>query len=348
MIDLSVMKEIARESFVAMVARNHGTPGIDALNLVLEFVQRFYQRTAPESRISGVLIFKHLGDVPLLNTTPGTVQYGSLANLPPLSLDPVIIQIFASGDFSVLQGTPLDPQTVAADGVAYTLDHTGEQFYAKAESARVKNPAVGYLSIFALPTFSRLKDALEEYRVTQVRKCSCPTLEKAWQGSKRIVFRHSPEAIMRDSLTQFLKISLRGDVEVRPEQIVDKSHPVDIKVTWFLFKRLALIEIKWLGASKSKKSGKLTRYADHRAREGAQQLADYMDGNATQAPTHEARGYLVVIDGRRGGVKPSTKQISSAQGFKYQNSAIHFDPEHHKIRKDFEVPFRMFIEPVCQ
>ncbi len=348
MIDLAVMKEIAQDYFVAMVARNHGDPGIEALNILLEFVPHFYQRTAPENRVSGVLIFKHLSDTPMLQTMRGAVQYGSLAHLPPLQLAPLTIQIFGNGTFDLLQGPVVDLNVAAAEGVAYTLDDTGEQFYAKSESARVKNPAVGYLSIFALPTFSRLKDALEEYRVTQVRKCSCPILQAAWHHPKRIFFRYGPEAIMRDSLTQFLKISLRGDVEVRPEQVVDKSHPVDIKVTWFLVKRLALIEIKWLGASRSKNSKKLTRHADQRARDGAKQLAEYMDGNAVQAPTHETRGYLVVIDGRRAGIKHSTKQLSQDQGFKYQNREIDFQPEYHKERKDFEVPLRMFVEPISQ
>ena len=347
MIDLTVMKEIAQDYFVAMVARNHGDPGIAALNTLLEFVQKFYQRTAPENRVVGLLIFKHLSDTPLLQV-PGAVQYGSLTNLPPLGPVPLAIQVFADGTFYLLENAGVDPRQAASEGVAYTLDKSGEHFHAKKESARVKNPAVGYVSIFALPTFRRLKDALEEYRVTQVRKCSCPVLQKAWHNPKRIIFRYGPEAIMRDSLTQFLKISLRGDVEVRPEQVVDKTHPVDIKVTWFFAKRLALIEIKWLGASKSKKSKKLTRHADQRARDGAKQLSDYMDGNSGQAPTYEARGYLIVIDGRRAGVKHSTKKLSPEKGFKYENREIQFKPDYHTTRKDFEVPLRMFVEPICQ
>jgi hypothetical protein len=151
---------------------------------------------------------------------------------------------------------------------------------------------------------------------------------------------------MRNSLTQFLKHTLRGNVEVRPEQIVNATRPVDIKVTWFMSNRLALIEIKWIGASKGKK-GKLTKRFDGRAREGASQLADYLDANGVQAPAHESRGYLVVLDGRRGTLKSSTTHINTANGFKYEGKEISYSPEFHNKRSDFEVPFRMFIEPIC-
>src|SRR5260370_34832317 len=159
MIDLAVMKEIAQDYFVAMVARNHGDPGIEALNILLEFVPHFYQRTAPENRVSGVLIFKHLSDTPMLQTMRGAVQYGSLAHLPPLQLAPLTIQIFGNGTFDLLQGPVVDLNVAAAEGVAYTLDDTVEQFYAKSESARVKNQALGYLSIFAFPTLTPLRAA---------------------------------------------------------------------------------------------------------------------------------------------------------------------------------------------
>lgn len=152
---------------------------------------------------------------------------------------------------------------------------------------------------------------------------------------------------MRDSLTQFLKDCVRGDVEVRPEQVVDRTHPVDIKVTWFMSNRLALIEIKWLGASKKRGGNKFTRHFAARAQKGARQLVDYLNANAVQAPQQDARGYLVIFDARRARVKPSTRSINHADGFKYEHSEIVFSPTYHEIRADFETPVRMFMEPVC-
>ena len=205
----------------------------------------------------------------------------------------------------------------------------------------------GYSSIFAIPTFDDLKLALFGYRDKHVRRTSCRILEQVWRGQKRIIFRAGPEPTMRNSLTQFLKACLRGNVEVRPEQNVDESHPVDIKVTWFMSNRLALIEIKWLGAS-TKTARTLVRYSDSRARSGAKQLADYLDENAIQAPRQQTRGYLVIFDGRRAKIKPSTRRVNHADGFKYEHSEIVFSPKHHEKRSDFEPPIRMFMEPVCE
>lgn len=151
---------------------------------------------------------------------------------------------------------------------------------------------------------------------------------------------------MRNSLSYYLKARLRG-VEVRPEQIVDSSHPVDIKVSWFLSNRLALIEIKWLGKARTKTKIS-SEFSAARALEGASQLADYLDKNKVQAPTHKTRGYLVIIDGRRAKTKKQTKQINLADGNKYANMEIIYKPKYHDDRTDFEVPIRMFAEPICR
>jgi hypothetical protein len=242
----------------------------------------------------------------------------------------------------------MDPASLAHESVVYTYENRVERFYAKNEVSKVMNPAQGYASIFAVPTFDKLQTALGEYRLNQARKSSCKILSTSWKSpSRRIFFRNSPESIMRDSLTQFLKICLRGDAEVRPEQNVDETHPADIKVTWFMSNRLAFIEIKWLGASKTSAT-KLTRYTASRAREGAKQLADYLDANATQAPTHQTRGYLIVLDGRRAKLKPSTTKINHQNGFRFENQEIPYSPKYHQTRTDFEMPIRMFMEPVCQ
>ena len=73
--------------------------------------------------------------------------------------------------------------------------------------------------------------------------------------------------------------------------------PWILKATWFMTNRLALIEIKWLGQSRDDTSRK-NNYSVVRAKSGAKQLADYMDADKVQAPTHESRGYLVVVDAR--------------------------------------------------
>jgi hypothetical protein len=328
-----------------MVEAEHGERGTRALRVVLEFVPAFYRHVPPENRRTRILVLKHLDDV-ALGALSDAIQCASLGHMPVLSDNEVVVQILQSGEFLVSQTAAIDPVQVAQDCVVYTYENGTEMFYAGSASSPVINPMEGYASVFTIPTFDDLKLALSEYRDKQARRTSCSILAEVWKGQKRILFRSGPEPTMRNSLVQFLKACLRGDVEVRPEQVVDESHPVDIKVTWFMSNRLALIEIKWLGASKTNPS-RLLSYSDSRAREGARQLANYLDRNASQAPQQVTRGYLVVFDGRRARVRPSTRRINHANGFWYEHSEIVFEPKYHERRSDFEVPIRMFMEPLC-
>lgn len=345
MIDVDRMREIAQALYSPMVEASHGDRGTRALRDLLEFLQALYKHLAPDARRTRILVLKHLEDVPVAPLV-NALECPSVSHMPKFSPDPIVIQVLQNGRSLVSQTAIVDPAQAAQECVVYTYEERVEKFYARAFVRTVPNPAVGYASIFAVPTFDDLSLALVEYRDKLARKTSCEILFRAWDGQKRIVFKSAPESTMRNSLTRFLRDCLRGDVEVRPEQNVTPTRPVDIKVTWFMSNRLALIEIKWLGASKTG-TGTLVRYSDSRARGGAKQLADYLEGNAVQAPRQETRGYLVVLDGRCGRVKPSTVTINHADGFKYEHSEIVFEPKYHEIRSDFEVPIRMFMEPVC-
>ncbi len=346
MIDIGRMAQIADELYFPMVEDKHGQKGTHALRELLDFLQSLYKYVAPETRSTRILVFRHVDDTTVA-ALGDSVECISAQHLPALSTDPIVIQLRTNGRLLLSQTVQIDPILLAQESVVYTFENRIERFYAKNEVRVVTNPAQGYPSVFAVPTFDSLKTALEEYRSKQARKSSCKILATCWKNPSRIFFKNAPESTMRDSLTQFLKICLRGDVEVRPEQIVDESHPADIKITWFMSNRLAFIEIKWLGAAKTSAT-KLTRYSEGRARTGAKQLADYLNGNAIQAPKHQTRGYLIVLDGRRAKVKPSTKKINSENGFKYENKEILYSPEYHQIRPDFEAPIRMFMEPICQ
>jgi len=123
---------------------------------------------------------------------------------------------------------------------------------------------------------------------------------------------------------------------------------VDIKVVWKMENRTAIIEVKWIGKSFNLKTQKITAsYADARAKQGAKQLAEYLEGHKQQASKEDTRGYLVVFDCRRKGLKPSTTEVDSVKGLYFQSREIEFNPKFHKTRKDFDEPIRMFMEPVC-
>lgn len=148
-------------------------------------------------------------------------------------------------------------------------------------------------SIFAFPTYKELDEAMDYYNARYVRDSSCAVLSQIWTDETKKEFVQKPEHFMRDSLWQCLQNILRNHT-VKREQIVDATHPVDIKVTWPTINNVALIEVKWLGDSGQ------TQYRDARANDGAKQLIDYLSSSVQEEPDKHFMGYLTVFDGRRG------------------------------------------------
>ena len=132
-----------------------------------------------------------------------------------------------------------------------------------------------------------------------------------------------------------------------PEQNVDVSKPVDIKVSWIETNRVALIEVKWLGQSARSGDAHFTaNYGQARARSGSEQLADYLDRYHVEAPLVDARGYLAVFDGRRRGLRSADDiNISLADATFFRHLEIDYDPA-ILDRNDFAPPVRFYSEAV--
>ena len=343
-IDEKAMATVFAEAFVPFVIQHHGNQAGPAVRSLLAFIQGLFEHIAPEGQNDTIIIFQALDDTKRPISNPG-VECTSLNELVNKVLGPCTIQVIPSGVFIIWSQFTADPEHLSETAVVYSFQQGIERFYAKKETKLIPKVIPGRSSNFAVPTFNSLKDALAAYRDTMVRTSSCEILNTAWYEQNRLYFKAAPESTIRRSLTRFLKITFTGGAEVRPEQIVDESHPVDIKVTWFMTNRLALIEIKWLGKSRNEVKVSAT-YTESRARKGAKQLADYMDANKIQAPVHETRGYLVVVDARRARLKLKGTDISPKDGMKYSNAEITYKPKYHEIRKDFEQPIRMFVDPI--
>jgi hypothetical protein len=234
---------------------------------------------------------------------------------------------------------------LAKAAVVYEYRNREEYFLAGNERKEMIRFDPTAESQFAVPTFFTLREALNAYAEEHVRLSGCPVLSKTWADSSRLFFKPGPEREMRRSLTHFLKSRLGASYEVRPEQPMGESNPVDIKVTYSPAKRLMIIEIKWLGDSRNEAGGIGVSYRDARAKQGAKQLADYLDRNAAQAPLHVTQGYYVIIDARRRGLRQDSTTISKEDGLFYADKEVVFDPEYHLLRPDFDVPRRMFAEP---
>ena len=332
--------------YVSSIQRDYGDAGIKALRRLLEALHNVYYYIAPENLQHPLVLFKTLEDrfrpipdaaITIVNTDTLTQEVRGR----------VFIQILDNDQMLLWRDIAPDIGQLSEQAIVYEYNTGSEIFILKGLRKEVPRIAFSGPSTFAIPTFTDLRSALEHYRTKSVRYCSCPILGQVWSDNDRIFFKNAQEFLMRQSLTYFLKATLRDDAEVRPEQVVDESHPVDIKVTWGYAQRLALIEIKWLGTPRYDDGHLGKAYSDSRANDGAAQLSDYLDKNARQVPTHITRGYLVIIDGRRRGLREDTATIDTENGLYYQNKEIEFDPRFHEIRADFEVPIRMFVEPIC-
>jgi hypothetical protein len=330
----------------AVVGGDQSEPAVRAvLAGAWEVYERFEER---ELEAKGLSLFRSIDD---LTPTPSAFEtvVGGFSDIPrPLS-GPLALQLMADGRIYVLETATASVQMAATPGVLY-------QNRSGLETLSVRNVPVvlekqrSGASIFAVPAFRDLRKALRHYADEMVLTSQCAVFAGTWDSDRRLFFKKRPESLMRDSLKQFLKSHFYGgNVEVKAESVVDDSHPVDLRVTFYLSRRIGLIEIKWVGKSRSStKKSITTTFSDSRAREGADQLAQYLDANHEDAPSLLSRGYLVVIDGRRRGLKASSTDVDDTNGLYYRSRELRYHPKHHEIRDDFEPPIRMFAEPWCR
>lgn len=344
-----IIEVISRSTYVPMAAEVFGDAGVDAIFNVMEMAKSLYRHIEPD-RIAGmVVIFK---TIPTQGNTSVVLQAGhpaDFASLANQTCTDLILEIGSDGRAyrRTLAETP-QLENLATNAVVYCYKSGGEEFLAGTKRIPVERIDSSARSQFAIPTFSNLREALQHYERENVRESTCYLFRQAWQDDNRLFFKAKPEAKMRDSLTQFLRNRLGGDHDVWPEQIVDESHPVDIRVQpKFTNNRLMLIEIKWLGFSVANDGHITARHNERRAQEGATQLAQYLDDQRRSAPSHIVQGYYVIVDGRRANLREGTTSISHIDGMHYETADITFDPAPHLTRQDFDLPYRMFASPIC-
>jgi len=353
--DIEIMKELASQLFATRILSSYGGSGGTILKNVLDTIHKLFIYVDPSLLQGKLIIFKLLeGDDCQIDRSQAkhfrNARYLAQHVSTMSNLGTSVVQICANGEILFFHNIECDLSQLYGEAIVYIYHDNKDIFMIRENECIVPNPNPSYASIFATPTFSDLRAALEDYRLRAVRTSHCTIFATAWKKGDpgRMFFQNAPESTIRKSLVHFLDVTFGGNAEVRPEQTVDATHPVDIKVTWMFTNKLALIEIKWLGKSMNEKGSITATYSESRALEGAKQLADYLDANYNEVPMHQTRGYLVVIDGRREGLRRSSKTIKKSDGYWYLDKEIVYDPEYHVIRGDFEEPMRMFAEPVCR
>ncbi|MCE5322809.1 hypothetical protein LLG46_05765 [bacterium] len=326
--------QFARGHWILMIYKECGDNGIAIYEDLLEALHRIYEYVDPEICASPIVIFASLNNEPLAfdGRVPRDVADATLLSNMVDARSPFTLQALPNGRFLLWDDYVPSVDDLSRSSIVYKYTNAGEHFFANGHSSVFPcELGSGYL-----PMFKDVRDALEHYYAKKARRSTCTLLSEIWHDQDRLFLRNGPEDHMRDSLYSFLDGRIR-DVEVNPEENVDAitPKPVDLRLKWMFCNRTALVEIKWLGKSKHSDGRDSVTYTDARAREGANQLDDYLERHCRRNPLHWTRGYLVVFDARRG----------ARNHLEYSGREIVFSPEYHKIRDDFAPPIRLYLEP---
>lgn len=333
---------------LAIADREFGNDGTSRLKNILLFLKRC-SAIAKVGRTSELLVFAPLRETASLKKARAKIATAFNFSTPRHGeISKLFVEVRPDGTFLEWKTLPPPVKSVIKHSIFYKLESSVEAFTIKGKKFIAPKVVENSISQFFLEVFPSLTDALFSYRDTMARVSTCFILREAWDDPNRLWFKTKPERMMRRALCNYLQARLRHDgLELMPEQNVDESHPVDIKIEWKDTNRVALIEIKWLGQSRNPATKRqTTKYTESRAKSGAKQLIDYLNSYRQAAPRSMAKGYLVVFDGRRKALNKQVTALSHAHGMHYENREISYAPSHLR-RPDFEKPLRMFLEPIC-
>jgi|GEM_PF-986853 len=262
------------------------------------------------------------------------------------SIDSMVFELHRNGRVYELANEEFDPTSESVDAHVYEYSKGRDIFWIDGNCHIVPATDPNSDSQFCGRTFFDLSSALDEYARLYALPCKCPVLQSAWHTEARLFFKPKPEATLRNSLKHFLDVRLAAGYEVRAEQNMDGTHPVDIKVSKQLQPRLMIIEIKWLGDSISPSGGASNiSHRDQKAIDGAHQLASYLDANKIEAPNITSVGYYVIFDGRRKGLSLNKMDYKTEDLLYYEHIEVDFQNAEVLKRSDFVQPLRMFIRP---
>ena len=346
-IDTDVMHRALANQPLIKAQEVFGEEGVTRLKQLLNFL-RIQGQFCRVNRKTQLTVFAPIGIHSELDEKR-LVQAERILNGKTINgvLDLAAIEIRPDGTAFLWKGNVNSPLQNQTDAIVYSLVQEVEEFRIGEQCLTVDKFLPGAPSQFLLHHFDDLRKALLDYGHSLARHSTCPTLREAWQDpDRRFWFGPGPEHRLRTSLSHYLRCCMRfDDYWVRPEQNIDESHPIDIKLTAQMSTREALIEIKWIGKSRSGDGARFTaNYGESRANKGAEQLANYLDNHKRNSPASDTLGYLVVFDCRRHGVKASTKSLTAKQQCHFATREITYNPDYHSTRSDFEKPIRLFLE----
>lgn len=340
-------------SYQRRIEAQYGARGTELLRLLGEAITQAYRVLAPELLSEGLTMFATLqpGSRPMATIATAECSSAQLAGRVHAG---ATLQALGDDRF-VLCAEQLDPLGLASGALVYRYQD-GDHFVIGGALSKIPQRRP-FPSWWSMPTFFEVEDALCAYREQVAMDCDCDILkDEIWHDSdRRWLLANKPEDAMQRSLWRYLRNVLRGAQRVREvdrEQPVEGRKPPDIKITFSESNRIALIEVKWMGASVNEKGTAISGFRpdERSANDGAEQLANYLDANLRRASKHQTMGYLVVFDGRRQNVTFSGG-LTRQQALFYELRDVTYVPDLAAQRNDFAVPLRFFMRrwsPRCE
>lgn len=341
-VNYSQLADLHVRSLIVDTYNELGDDGVHALKDLVSALRDVYSQRPADLMPSDFVVVRPLS-TSAMPAHPGYTDVAELDTDSPVFGDSFTIGVFPDGQYRVWSTLPLS--SYSHDCLVYRISGTHEEFWLRSKWKPVPTVLPGHRSSFSIPTFTDVESALDDYASRYVRRSTCEKFSECWEDAgARMFLVPGPEHIMRDSLYRYLRAVFKSEVEVQREQNVDATQPVDIRLTWTFSPVRVLIEIKWLGKSRSN-TGRVVSYYERRATEGAKQLFDYLQTYAQTYPNAAIRGYLVVIDARRRGLGPANPLVSKADAWHYQHSDIVYDPDYSAATDMYRPARRMYSEP---
>jgi hypothetical protein len=344
------LREAVLDSYERRIEDQYGARGTELLRLLGEALTQIYRVLAPELLSDGLTVLATLQPDarPMAGRTTMEVSSAQLIGRVHAG---ATLQALGEDRF-VLCPEQVDPLTLAHEALVYRYQEEGDHFAIGGRLSRVPSRRP-FPSWWSVPAFFEVEDALGAYREQVAMDCDCEILrEEVWHDcSRRWILANKPEDAMQRSLWRYLRYVMRGAQQVREvdrEQPVEGRKPPDIKITFSESNRIALIEVKWMGASVNKTGAGISGFEpdEKNANAGARQLAKYLDANLRRAGKHQTMGYLVVFDGRRQNVTLEG-ELTREQALFYELCEVSYVPNLAAQRNDFAVPVRFFMRPLA-
>lgn len=342
--------------FMAWKELGGNSEASEIIEITAKTIREIFRFFEPAFFNGDFILCKHLKDTNIISA-PGELLYDRNVLLNK-EKGVLIIQVFSDGKLMFWENQPVEEILKEKNVLIYHYRDHKEYFCVNEKVINVTTYNSG--SQFA-DQFHDLKEALKDYAQSRILKSTCSHFTHSWADPKRIFFTgggsgsNVPEKHMQLSLHDFLSVRMSKGIDFESSREFNinadyrKPKPVDIKLTWREANRTALIEIKFIGTVKKQADGEIYSHPDSRANEGIVQLKDYHDKMSTDQPRSIIKSFLVVIDGRRKGVKAHTTTINVEDGMHFRDTEISIDADkaYHTTIKGFEKPIKMFAEPIC-